>query len=276
MNTTGRRPRVEKGLELGRERRGAVVEHEPGRLHPRRPIRLRLGHHPREESEVQMRRILALDQRVAARRQPVPRTQVGQRPGPLRGLAPHQRHQPPAQPWPLAHQAHGAGKRRQHGKVPVREERQRGEDGANPRQSTGSRHRGRTERERVAHQHVGAGREPRGFFVGLLERGKHELLHHNLAAAAGVHHPLQRSLVPEIDVGTERLELQPFLLHGRPIGGRRRHDGPVTAGAQCAGQSDVRVHIAVRTEARDDDAARHGRKMLSPRTNRGDSTTIGW
>ena len=76
---------------------------------------------------------------------------------------------------------------------------------------------GVAERERVAHEHVGAGRQPLRLVVGLFERRKHELLHHHLPAAPRVHHPRQRRLVAQVDVGTERRELEAFLLHGRPI-----------------------------------------------------------
>ena len=127
--------------------------------------------------------------RVAGGRQPVTDAQRVERRRPFRRLAADETHQGPPQPRPRAHCRRQAGQGRQHRKVGVREERERREDGADPRHARGRSPRPAWQKVRGWLTSTSASfGQARRLLARLLERRDHELLDYDLPAAPGVHH----------------------------------------------------------------------------------------
>src|SRR5690606_21662012 len=68
-----------------------------------------------------------------------------------------------------------------------------------------------------------------------------------------IHDPANQLAVAWIDVRPHGMELEPLLLHQLAIEAGHREYGTVPAFPQRQGQPDVRIRIAERAEARDDD-----------------------
>ena len=258
-----RRASVEEGEEFGRGLAGVagevapVVEAEARDVRVRRPVGLRLAEQAREEREDERRRVLPLEDGVAAGPEAQLRAQPRDRPRQRARPPAPQTHHGARQRATAAHQVVGRGELRRDGRVVDREEGAGREHAGDPRHAGLLGDERADERERVREQEVGPFDRLEEVVVGVAQVGQ-DPAEDALGAAPRVHevddHPAH--LVGPVVGGQRRphrAQLQPDRLHLLAVDVRRGHGHPVPAPLQLQAQRHVRVHVAERAEGGDDD-----------------------
>ena len=90
--------------------------------------------------------------------------------------------------------------------------------------------------------------------VGLAQGRHHQVADHRLGALDRVHHPRHHFPIGRIDIEAHRRELDLLLLDGPSIVFGRRDQRLMAPVLQRLRETHIRVHVAVRSPARDDDA----------------------
>jgi hypothetical protein len=109
----------------------------------------------------------------------------------------------------------------------------------------------------MRHEQVGAARGGLEIRISIAHAWREQLADDDLGAARGIHHAGDEGAVRRIDVGTDRVELDPFVNDEVAVVRAGGENGRVAARLQAPREADVREQVAVRSPAGQDDPRGH-------------------